>query len=63
MEIFVMLNIIVWSLVVELVLEVGVVVIFIEMKKREVCICIVYLLIYSVYLIKYNLIILIIWFG
>lgn len=60
MEMFVMLNIIVWSLVVELVLEVGVVVIFIEMKKWEVCICIVYLLIYSVYLIKYNLIILII---
>lgn len=60
MEMFVMLNIIVWSLVVELVLEVGVVVIFIEMKKWEVCICIVYLLIYSFYLIKYNLIILII---
>lgn len=35
MEIFVMLNIIVWSLVVELVLEVGVVVIFIEMKKEK----------------------------
>lgn len=63
MEMFVMLNIIVWSLVVELVLEVGVVVIFIEMKKREVCMCIVYLFIYSVYLIKYNLIILIILFG
>lgn len=55
MEMFVMLNIIVWSLVVELVLEVGVVVIFIEMKKWEVCICIVYLLIYSVYVIKYDL--------
>lgn len=43
MEMFVMLNIIVWSLVVELVLEVGVVVIFIEMKKREVCIYVLFI--------------------
>lgn len=58
-----MLNTIVWSLVVEPVLEAGVVVKPTEMKKREVCICIAHLLIYSVHVIKYDPIILIILFG